>query len=1262
MANILDHSVEIRIPTQCGDCKKSLPEQVRSPLLVEAKRDFGNWFGGFEVTHKQGGYVFPDGTLAEEEVDVVASNCSGKALEEHFEDLTIFAVRVANELSQDSVALSIDGRMRFYDRTAGTGKCLHAKKGAAPSIPLVVPAGRKPKTVSEKLQALYTALDSFPNLNAAKYVFGELLSYDLIDEALPWRDWPKDLRERLSVAPQVFAHAKDFKIVYLHQTGDQLSRGTTRAVIARIMRDNANLFYGLFVVSNKTGNKWALVNARIVDGKANRLNLRRIPVGTGLGARTATERLALVDLDGREKLTAQQIQDLHDSAFDVEGVSKEFYLKIAAWYFWAQQHPDVEYPRSVKTDADKSIFFIRLLTRLIFCWFMRAKGLIPTMLFNQNFIKENIKDTDPDSGTYYKAILQNLFFATLNRAIDERSFRRKNDKGLDGNYGVTTLYRYADLMRDPKVILVEFKKVPFVNGGLFECLDDTLKKPEVRLDDFSENGKNKLCIPNELFFGRERELDLSKIYDDEKHKKDHVAGLINILDQYQFTVEENTPLDQAVALDPELLGKVFENLLASYNEETKTTARKALGAFYTPREIVEHMVDESLLAYFKSKMSDTSNEMDAKLRKLLSYNDEPHGLSDKEVETLIAAIDNLKALDPAVGSGAFPMGMLLKLVHMLGKLDPGNEQWKTRQLDKIEDVGLREEAERAFQDNPADYGRKLYLIENCLYGVDIQPIAVQIAKMRFFISLIVDQSATEDAGKNYGILALPNLETKFVAANTLISIEKPKTGEFLGSLFDSIDAVKELDRKLKDLRHRLFSAKTPATKRKLRDEDQRLREQMGDILKASAGWSNDSARKFASWDPYNQNASSPWYDPESMFGIEDGFDVVIGNPPYIFTRDADFSIDFKNHITTNYFSLLTSKDKKSKANQSGKINLFALFILRGLFDCKTKGVLSFIVPNNLLRTTTYDLVRKYILDNAKIEELVDLGSGVFDNVTASTIIIRLRNEKNNSNHNIKIITEIKNIERQEFKKTTIEQNQFLKNVSYTFNIFANDSTNTLLTKISDGKEDLGKFCIDIIEGIVAHKHLISETESKNAQPLLEGKTIKRFGLNRVNKFINWSVKEIHRTRPDYLWKAPKKIIIQRISGGSNPLTATIDVKKHKTFASINNLLLKSEYENDYEFILALINSRVLNWYYANSFSNNSELTVNISKTFLEKLPIPKVSKQMHNLITTIVSKILSVKEKNHDADTSKLEKQLDELVYKLYELTAEEMNIIGDVK
>ena len=231
----------------------------------------------------------------------------------------------------------------------------------------------------------------------------------------------------------------------------------------------------------------------------------------------------------------------------------------------------------------------------------------PKTSFAEAELRKILKDLSPDASTYNEAILQNLFFATLNQRMGKdvkaqpyRAFAK--DEGFQKNrtnYGVDTLYRYEDHFHDPNTALEHFADVPFLNGGLFECLDRTEEgtNKKLYLDGFSRNNKKRANIPNHLFFGSEHEEDLSGAYGDTKRKKEKVRGLLHILNAYKFTIVENTPIDQEIALDPELLGKVFENLLASYNEETKTTARKQTGSFYTPRPIVEYMVDESLKAY-----------------------------------------------------------------------------------------------------------------------------------------------------------------------------------------------------------------------------------------------------------------------------------------------------------------------------------------------------------------------------------------------------------------------------------------------------------------------------------------------------------------------------------------------------------------------------------------------------------------------------------------------------------------------------------------
>ena len=301
-----------------------------------------------------------------------------------------------------------------------------------------------------------------------------------------------------------------------------------------------------------------------------------------------------------------------EQIFNTDLLNERFYKELANWYFWAL--PQVEFPNDVEKDDEKrrATGLIRLLTRLIFCWFLKEKdGLIPEKLFNPVELSKLLKGFDPESetsSTYYQAILQNLFFATLNQRMGKDSKGNPyrvfaTDEGFQKNratYDVNNLYRYEKLFKvSQDEALALFADIPFLNGGLFECLDRTEDGTEKKLylDGFSRNSKKRPHVPDRLFFDSGETADLSEVYGDKKRKEEKVTGLISILNRYKFTIVENTPIDQEIALDPELLGKVFENLLASYNEETKTTARKQTGSFYTPRPIVDYMVDESLKAH-----------------------------------------------------------------------------------------------------------------------------------------------------------------------------------------------------------------------------------------------------------------------------------------------------------------------------------------------------------------------------------------------------------------------------------------------------------------------------------------------------------------------------------------------------------------------------------------------------------------------------------------------------------------------------------------
>ena len=679
--------------------------------------------------------------------------------------------------------------------------------------------------------------------------------------------------------------------------------------------------------------------------------------------------LSIDELYEKHKFT--NFPELHEAwkkTLDTSELNKRFFKEIAYWYFWAVDN--VTFPDGAEKDKEirNATSVIRLITRLIFVWFIKEKGLVPDALFNEAKIQELLVNTDPQECTYYKVILQNLFFATLNQEMNteqkpaNRKFRHlaKNDTGRAQHYMVHSLYRYENYFKDKDRALALFDKIPFLNGGLFECLDKPGKEDsekEIRIDGFSDHKKNKLYVPNLLFFSGKEIVDLNAVYGT-RHKQYEVRGLIHILDSYKFTVTENTPIEEEVALDPELLGRVFENLLAAYNPETGATARKQTGSFYTPREIVDYMTDESLIAYLKGELiayhesqsalsmttppapmnlggqtepvqtqldahgvtlsDDQKNRIEDDLRELISYKGKPRRFSMGEIKSLIRTIDGLKILDPACGSGAFPMGVLQKLVFLLGRLDARNEEWKQRQIDKvretirtaesIEDSTVRDntisdlESEinninDAFTRNELDYGRKLYLIENCIYGVDIQPIAVQIAKLRFFISLVVDQKIDRDR-ENLGVRPLPNLETKFVAANTLIDIT--------GQLSLRGPEIREKENELQEVRRRHFSARTPRTKSRYRKRDAELRTDITELL-SNLGLPSGTAREIASWDPYDQNAKVDWFDSEWMFGVRYGFDITIGNPPYV-RADAPSQHELRREIEdSNHYETLWEK-------------------------------------------------------------------------------------------------------------------------------------------------------------------------------------------------------------------------------------------------------------------------------------------------------------------------------------------------------------------
>lgn len=709
---------------------------------------------------------------------------------------------------------------------------------------------------------------------------------------------------------------------------------------------------------------------------------------------------ALSAFRGRDIKNFADLDNAWRESLSVELLRHRAYRMLADWYFWARQH--AEFPPDALPDADgkPSLHLIRLLTRVIFCWFVKekflpdGKPLIPYELFDAPRIREILKDASPTANTYYTAILQNLFFATLNTEMDEsgqpatRRFARK----VKEDHMVHTLWRHDERLRDPAAFADLVRGVPFLNGGLFECLDDRVEiegsnqTREIRVDGFSTNPAKHPRIPNFLFFGEDQNADLSE-ETGSKRASVEVVPLLSILNRFVWTITESTPLEEEVALDPDLLGNVFENLLASYNPETGTVARNATGSFYTPDYVVDWMIDRALIPILVKALPAKTKNTERRVRRLLDWNDPGHDFKDAEITALIDCISTLRALDPACGSGAFPMGLLKKLVRVLTKLDPGNNLWWQKQIeiaDQLESAPAREQAlaaiERAFTRNHDDYGRKLYLIENGIYGVDIQPLAVQIAKLRFFITLIVDQPI-EAALPNYGILPLPNLETKFVPANTLLGLQR-------GQLLLGSDEVRRLERELKTVRHRYFTARRYPDKKALRKRDREICGQLAKALADSGECSPADARRLVDWNPYNTNTHAGFFDPGWMFGLEgDGgkFDLVIGNPPYV--RQESLKSEMVQDSSGRQRPLKEVLKDQYECF-TGTADLYVYFFEKSIELLRVGGVLSFITSNKYFRAAYGEKLRAFLLYGTAPHVILDFGdTNIFTAVAYPCILV-----------------------------------------------------------------------------------------------------------------------------------------------------------------------------------------------------------------------------------------------------------------------------------
>ncbi|MCS1409211.1 MAG: Modification methylase PaeR7I [Verrucomicrobia subdivision 3 bacterium] len=974
--------------------------------------------------------------------------------------------------------------------------------------------------------------------------------------------------------------------------------------------------------------------------------------------------------------TFSELHDAWGKTLDIQALNKSYFEKIRNWFYWARTK--VAFPNGARKDADggDSESLIRLLTRLIFCWFLKEMSLVPEDLFRPDKVgdllnKWRLDEKDPD-GRYYKAILQNLFFATLNTPVKQRRFRTKRSyKGRNKDYGDQAWFRYCDLFKKKAPVEDLYKSIPFLNGGLFENLDripghDANATKEVRIDGFSDVASKQPSVPDYLFFGEEREApEIKSLLGESRPPK--VRGLIHIFNAYKFTVEENTPLEEDIALDPELLGRVFENLLAAVNPETGIVARKSNGSFYTPRKIVNYMVEETLVRRLETQLSSTmtkAKNIAPRLRELFSETAENHCFKEAEAEILVDEISRLRILDPACGSGAFPMGILHRLVHALRKLDPKNERWKKAKLETLPPE-MRKKTEQTFKKESFDYTRKLELIRDCIHGVDIQPTAIQISKLRFFLSLVIEQKGSSS------FLPLPNLETKFVCANTLLGLPHPEKRD----LFRHQIEAKE--KELLKTRSRYFFAETRAEKEKCKEDDTRLRKELADFIKELGGSVADQlASEVAAWDPYRSDNPADFLDPESMFGVADGFDITIGNPPYV---RADEQSEWNQ---AQRKAILESQQYETLWE---KWDLYVPFIERSYKLLRPNGVTSLIVSDAYCHAKYARKSQNWFLHNSRILRLDFLSKlRIFDAAVHNvTYFFQHTDGKRNPPE--------RRIHQPEFGTTNLLPTG--QQLDLTERVFFPEDTN--FQQFSATTVLLDEICY-VSVGMVVNadekrapgafklRDLVSDTKDEHhTKPFIEGKFLARW-LPIKNRYLEWGTyraPNLFRC-PTFveLYEVKEKLISADMSAGVQQLRVAYDNQRlfhnHSAWSfllwhslsGVRNRSIKgrTRYRNEKpprsdlpkreeleaislrfsaKYILAVMNSTVArDFLRANRRSN-----IHLYPDDWKKLPIPDVSEAKQKPIIEIVDRILAKKQQDPRADISELEAKVDAMVTKLYQ-------------
>ena len=695
-------------------------------------------------------------------------------------------------------------------------------------------------------------------------------------------------------------------------------------------------------------------------------------------------------------------------------------------------------------------------------------------------------------------------------------------------------------------------RVPYLNGGLFERdLEDDANFP----------------LPGE-----------------------YMHRLLEFFSWYNFTIDENDPNDAEVGVDPEMLGRIFENLLEDNKDK---------GAFYTPKDIVSYMCRESLIAYLQTDMEDEATK--EAIRQFVTTHDiNALGSNDKFCQQVDEALKNVKICDPAIGSGAFPMALLKELFQCRTALE-GIEQSKAAEIKK-------------------------HIIQQNIYGVDIERGAVDIARLRFWLSLIVDEETPQ---------ALPNLDFKIMQGNSLL--EQYKGVDLSNMTEKKYDATKGLSffdnmvdvyrKNLREMLAKYYNCIEHKEKKKLRASiidnvkkqliEQRINVDFGNLNLSG----NDQFFLWHTW----------FYDVFS----QGGFDIVIGNPPYKSSKDIP------SHEKDIYKLLYGTAEKQ--------FDLYSVFIEKAVGLLCPNGVTSYIVPDSIIGRSNFKTVRKMIVLANSIYRWIHLNNVFESAVVSSLIYVCQKKKQNRYTFKYDKADSVTKWVTNNYNSIIIDSESVKMDIDN--KIYFASQENIKLQNRLNKAISFGQMCIMWRgEEIGKNSVLISSVKSRGSYPIITGKEARRYEIPIGTKWIDGS--DVKKTISNY---CTKKILIRQVGDCIN---ATIDNNKGVTTQSVYALFPKNtEDQKHLSSLLGILNSRLFDFFYR-LVSGDKQMFKRIILENIKALPYPDINNAIINQLDNIVDRILNAKGNNPSTDTSSLEQQIDLLVYKLYGLTYDEVLIV----